>query len=387
MAKNKKSNLFRKTSLEKLSSPEQLDVLVRITTPAGWIVLSTLAGLIIVALIWGIFGSIPTKVKGSCVLIRTGGVYAVSANAPGRVSDIAVSVGDMVKQGQPIARVSQPELLDQFHNLKLKKDELEVKNKQRFALQRQKRTNLEEQISILKQKIQAQEQLLHDGLITKQSLLTTKQTLAETRSQLKQLHITNIEYADQLDSIKQQMAGLRQKLQLSTDVVSPYTGRVVQVNVDDGTMINAGTPILEMELYGNAIMNLTPVIYVSALDGKKVKPGMQVLIAPSTVKTQDYGYMLGNITRVADYPATQQGMMRILQNHDLVNELTKGSASLEINANLIPSLKTQSGFKWTSPGGPPTKIQSGTLCTAKITVNRQRPISLVIPAIKKFLGV
>lgn len=387
MTKKPKDKLFRKTSLEKLSSPEQLDVLVKITTPRGWIALATFGGLIIVALIWGIFGSIPTKVHGSCVLIRTGGVYEVSANASGRVTDLSVSVGDVVTQGQPIARMAQPELLDQFHNLKLKKDELEAKNKQRFALVEQKRGNFNSQIDILKKKIKAQEQLLRDGLITKQALLATKQTLAETRSQLKQLRITDTEYSDQLDNLKQQMASVRQKLQLSTDIVSPYTGRVLEVKVDDGSLVNAGTPILDMELRGNAIMDLTPVIYVSALDGKKVKPGMQVFIAPSTVKTQEYGYMLGNITRVADYPATVQGMMRVLQNRDLVNELTRGNASLEIDADLVPSVKTESGFKWTSPGGPPTKVQSGTLCSAQITVSRQRPISLVIPAIKKFLGV
>lgn len=387
MAEKLKDKLFRKTSLDKLSSPEQLDVLVRVTTPKGWIALSTFSGLIVVALIWGIFGSIPTKVHGSCVLIKTGGVYEVSANASGRITDIAVSVGDIIKKGQRIARMAQPELLDQFHNLKLQKDELEAKNKERFALVAQKRRNFETQIEILKKKIKAQQELLRDGLITHQALLATKQTLADTRSQIKQLSITDTEYQDQLDNLDQQMASLRQKLELSTDVISPYTGRVLEVNVDDGSLINAGTPILNMELIGNAIMNLTPVIYVSALDGKKVKPGMQVFIAPSTIKTQDYGYMLGNVTRVADYPATVQGMMRILQNQDLVNELTKGNASLEIDADLIPSVKTESGFKWTSPGGPPTTVQSGTLCSAQITVNRQRPISLVIPAIKKFLGV
>ena len=31
--------IFRKTALEKLSSPEQLDELMKITTPKGWVAL------------------------------------------------------------------------------------------------------------------------------------------------------------------------------------------------------------------------------------------------------------------------------------------------------------------------------------------------------------
>lgn len=45
-------DLFRKTSLEKLSSPEQLDKMIVITPPSFWIAL-TGAGLMIVAVCLG----------------------------------------------------------------------------------------------------------------------------------------------------------------------------------------------------------------------------------------------------------------------------------------------------------------------------------------------
>lgn len=52
-------DLFRKTSLEKLSSPEQLDKMIVITPPSFWVAL-TGAGLMIVdVLVWAIFGRLP----------------------------------------------------------------------------------------------------------------------------------------------------------------------------------------------------------------------------------------------------------------------------------------------------------------------------------------
>jgi HlyD family secretion protein len=80
-------------------------------------------------------------------------------------------------------------------------------------------------------------------------------------------------------------------------------------------------------------------------------------------------------------------MMRILKNDKLVQQLSAGGAPIEVQSDLIPSGDTLSGYKWSSPKGPETHIESGTLCSATITVKQQRPISLVIPVLRNYLGV
>jgi hypothetical protein len=62
--------LFRKAALDKLSSPERLDVLMTVTSPRGWLALLTLAGLLGVLVGWIRYGSIPTRVEGQGMLIR-----------------------------------------------------------------------------------------------------------------------------------------------------------------------------------------------------------------------------------------------------------------------------------------------------------------------------
>ena len=57
-------DLFRKVALDKLSSPEQLDQLITLTTPRAWFALIAIGGILVTAILWGVFGSIPTKDEG-----------------------------------------------------------------------------------------------------------------------------------------------------------------------------------------------------------------------------------------------------------------------------------------------------------------------------------
>ena len=387
LSKNTQEKMFRKSALDRLSSPEQLDMMVRITSPAGWVALTALIGLIVVAIMWSIFGSIPTKVIGSAMLIKTGGVVEVSARSSGLITDVSVRAGDMVKRGQKIARIAQPDLLEQFNSLKARKAELLTKSQMSQALLQQKRETLKSDNEALRRRLDDQGDLLKDGLITRQSLLTTQQQLEQNAAALKELGLRKVDIELELAQIERNLDSIKVRLKLSTDVISPYSGRVLEVKLDENSIVQAGSSILNMELAGDSIKDLEVIVFVSSLDGKKVKPGMDIFISPSTIKREEYGYMVGKVTAVAEFPSTSQGMMRILQNQQLVQQLSAGAAPIQINADLTPDAGATSGYKWTSPGGPPVLIQSGTLGTANISIRSQRPISLVIPMLREFVGV
>jgi len=51
-------SVFRKKSLERISSPEQLNDYIRVSTPSLWIALIATLLLLAGAIIWGILGSI-----------------------------------------------------------------------------------------------------------------------------------------------------------------------------------------------------------------------------------------------------------------------------------------------------------------------------------------
>ncbi len=57
------NSIFRKSSLEKISSPEQLNEYVKVTNGGIWLLLIALFALIISVGIWAVIGTIPETVK------------------------------------------------------------------------------------------------------------------------------------------------------------------------------------------------------------------------------------------------------------------------------------------------------------------------------------
>lgn len=269
--------IFRKVALERLSSPEQLDQLVKITTPSGWLALAALIMLLVLVLGWAVFGTIPSQVSGPAILIPTGGIKNVASPFGGQVSELLVTAGQVVEEGQVVATI------------------------------------------------------------------------------------------DQLDG------------GAAAGVTSPYSGRVLEVKVDDGYLVERGTTLLNMELTGNDV-RLEAVMYVPLVDGKKLSPGMPVQVAPSTVRPEVYGFLIGRVASVGTFPSTYEGILRTLGSDDLVQALNVGTAPIEVHIELVPDASTVSGFQWSSPEGPPTTVESGTLGTATVITGEQHPINFVLPS-------
>jgi HlyD family secretion protein len=173
-------------------------------------------------------------------------------------------------------------------------------------------------------------------------------------------------------------------MDLSSRVTSPYAGRVVEIKVDVGNVVSVGTPIASLELEEGSLQAL---LYMPAAEGKKVYPGMDALISPTTVRREEHGLILAKVKTVSAFPATYQGMMRTLANETLVQSLATSGAPVEVYAELVPEPSTESGYRWSSRKGPPVKIYSGTLCDGMVTVQKQRPIELLIPYIRETLGI
>ncbi len=62
------NRLFRKSSIERVSSPEQLNDYIRVSNPGVWMILAAVIALLIGVCVWGIFGRLDTKIPtaGTC---------------------------------------------------------------------------------------------------------------------------------------------------------------------------------------------------------------------------------------------------------------------------------------------------------------------------------
>jgi multidrug efflux pump subunit AcrA (membrane-fusion protein) len=309
------SEIYRKVSLERLSSPEQLDSLLTVTSPRGWIALTAAGLLVMAAIVWGVFGSLPTKLNYPGILLKSGGIQRVVSGSGGQITDIRVVNDDFIQKGQVVARLAQPEMVDQINSARA-------------------------QLSSL------QNTPANDGTI-------------------KQLQLKINQLESQLETVSR--------------VVSPVSGRIVEVKVSRGDFVNPGQTIVSLEATGEEIKDLEAVLYVRAEDAKKIEPGMAVNIALTSIKKEEFGLLLGRVTSVPKYPQSFAGMMKTLGNEELVKQLTGMGAPVEVHIDIIPDAATVSGYKWTTPSGPPVKLNSGTLINGSVIVKTQRPLSLIFP--------
>jgi HlyD family secretion protein len=416
-------NVFRKVSLDRLSSPEQLDQLMQVTDARGWIILAAFSTVLVIAVLWGFLGKIEQDVPCSGMLVKTGGVFEVSALANGRITDLAVRVGDMVTEGQVVARMSQPELADKvlearaaLTELRTQHTEIAVHGSKDVSLQTrllaQQRATVTQTIGAAEQSaksfretVELQGKLVREGLLTRQTELATQRQLDQTEqqigdghSQLAQIAVHEQELrakreeevsASRIKIAAQErvIAELEREMKSNTEIVSQHTGRILEIIADEGTLVAAGDAIVTLDLTGRTVKELEVVLYVPSSYGKQIQVGMTAYVSPSTVKREEFGLMVGRITYVSDYPATSRGMLRILKNDKLLTSLVGADSPYEVHADLLVDEHTFSGYRWSSSQGPPLKIQSGTRAAAYVTVASRRPIEMVIPLLREYSGI
>jgi HlyD family secretion protein len=448
MSENK---LFRKVSLDRLSSPEELDQRLTVTTPIGWIALIAIGMLILAALVWGIFGSIANKAVGQGIILSSGGITSVIHHANGQITDVGVQDGDYVEKGQVIARIEQTELITEINQLKedlaaakaIDLDNLELNNSKlnfnvygkigeiyrdyenaqasldtqraHYNSQRDQAAYELEQARVQYEdsleKYSSNKVLYESGAVSKsefneaeRQFIVSELAYNTKKQNFNELPLSQLEQAEANFKSQQQwfkdtiivsivdlennIAKKQRDLMNNSEIIASASGRVLELQVKKGDIVQAGAPVCTIAEEKEETDSLEAVVYVPVDQGKKIMPGMEVNVSPTTVKKEEYGFMLGNVVSVSEYPASAKGMMLTLGNSELVQQLSgESGAPIEVRVELVMDSSTQSGYKWSTPNGPPIVVDGGTFCTGEVKVEQKRPISMVMPFIKKLLPI
>jgi HlyD family secretion protein len=423
MTRMNTASMFRRASVERVSSPEQIDRVLPVTQPRAWLAMTGCAFLVFVAAFWSVVGTIPVEIAGQGILVRSGGLYEVVVVTSGRLVDVSVAVGDSVRQGQVVARVAQPDLVDKLtqarttiRNQEASHERLKADSTRAIDLQlrlfdqqahhvNQAMAAARENLQWFEDKIATQRELVQEGRLTKQALITTVQQHDDVKERLRRMsdeladiavkrlqaqteHTRRVQESNaELTAARVEQETLERRVSAAGDVTSPYTGRVIELMVEQGDVVTSGEALFTLDLTGRTVTDLQAILYVSSQQGKRLRPGMGVQIAPTIVAPEEFGQLLGRVTYVSDFPTTPRGMQRVLKNEQLVEALSGSSPPHEVHADLSPDVATVSGYRWSSSKGPPIKLQSGTMCTAEIIVEQRRPIELLVPFFRRAGGL
>lgn len=394
---------------------------MRVSDPIGWLALSTVAALLAAIVAWGIWGKIPDQVDGKGILVSAGGrVLDAMSPSGGTITTLFVAQNEQVEKGQEIAIIEQSALRQEYEGAIETFGEREAERRQivdtfkrEFALkqknfaeqsaaQRQIIAAAEQRAQYLKSTLAGRESLVAKGILPRDKVEETRadynkalQDVSAARNRILELESETLtlksDHAKEITEIDQQISdaarSVREKeinLDRNGRVVAPESGRVIELKVFEGAVIQVGAPVASIATAGSA---LQAVLYIPTKDGKRLQPGMTVRVAPSSVKKEEYGTIIGTITQVSDFPVSKPGMLSVLQNERLVTEYSEMGAPYEARVDLKIDATTESGLKWTSGSGAGLAITSGTTVEAEVTVSEKPPASLIIPFVRKHTGI
>lgn len=417
----KSTDLFRPQAMASLASEGVYKDALRVMRPGLWFAGLFIAVIIAGGLVWSAFFTLPVSVNGQGILLSSGGVADVVANAGGQVHELAVAPGENVVPDMIVARISQP---DVELELEVAKGQLADARKFRNELTRFQQQDLstrddarEARSASLGQRIAAMterrdalvvqrdglERLVGTGVVTRDRLMGANQEILVITSQISDAQDelasqrssaaieTTAQERERLDAnravteAERKVTTLSEQLDRMGAVRSPFGGRVVEAKANVGQMVQSGTPILTLERALPGQSTPTPVViaYVGAADGKKIQPGMAVEISPSTTRREEHGFIQGTVTHVSDVPASSAGMLRTLQNDRLVQTFVQAlGAPFEVTIALKTEPADATRPVWSSPRPNPPEIDSGTMAEIRVTTRSTSLLALAIPALK-----
>jgi len=309
-------NLFRKASIERLSSPEQIDKLLVIIRSPGWIALLASIVLIFLILVWSFVGQIPVTADGRGILFNPDSIVLVQSKVGGFVSEIKVREGDTVQQGDELAHLS-----DASRSLEYK------------ALQ-----NTLDKVS--------------------------KGDLTE-------------EQKWEVVKLEQEGYILEQNLKNLT-IKSPVEGIVLTVEALLGEKVESGSTLFWIE--GKEKKNSPVYAFFSLGRGDLIQEGMLAHIELETVNAQIYGKIEGRVKRIFPFSAESQGdILQNIPSERLREYLTQNRASITVEVEPVLDASTKSGYKWTTQEGPPFELRIGTVGEVSVFLDEKKPISYLFP--------
>jgi HlyD family secretion protein len=422
--------------MEELSSPEQLDRGVRLTSPKHFLFIISFVIIFATLMVWGFYGTIPKKYKGMGMIMSSSGTVSVQSTINGILSDVAIEKGDYVYPGSVIARINSQETIEEITRLEEKLADLtgnvDVRygseiNKQVLEIEK-KRKEIEilndkingyqsvmasyaHEVSTLDKKVASNKILLEHGAISKEAYdrtlierndakislddYTSTYQQALEQQKIIQLELEQLEIGidtlendlynnEDIMAITKEIDKLVSRLD-KTKIVANVEGEVMRVNATENHVVQVGQEVATLIEKGSNVNNGTVIFYLSINEGKALIPGMEVKIYPTIYNRQEYGHMKGIISEVSDYAVSTSEIEKHLGSPELVNQLAQSGALIQVESNIIRDENSLSGYYWSSKKGQNVYIDEGTMCEVSVVIEENKPISLVIPILKEKL--
>ena len=163
-----------------------------------------------------------------------------------------------------------------------------------------------------------------------------------------------------------------------------------QVIPNDSEEVMAGEIVLKVSPDLVKSPSLVPV-FVDNTDKGSVSAGMSALVTPVGFNRTEYGGIKGQVASVAPVPSTVDGMEARVGDKSIASSIETSMVAptlviLKLEKSNSQTVLNSGGYQWSTSTDLPFKPREGSKINVEITTRYVSPISLVLPAVKKFFG-
>ena len=241
--------------------------------------------------------------------------------------------------------------------------------------------------------------VLNEKTTEYQTLYSQKSSLESNILSLQsQIQAASVGESVHVDSYRQQFDAMRSSIIDSLDseiekyeyalektqITATVSGMVSDIKVGIGSAVGQGNEILTIRQLAEE--NLI-VCYIPINTGKKVEPGMEVIVSPTIVNENEYGRMQAEVIHVDDYVSTASSIRSMLGDDTLAQAFTQNGPVVGVICRLRVDETTASGYWWSNSKGAELMVPEGTMVTADIITEEKAPIDMLIPYLKEKLSM
>ena len=373
-----------------------------ITTPIKyWIYICIVSS--IGVLMWSILGRIPEKVTSNGIItnpFELGTVIQPSQSTGGTYQKINVTIGEAVIKGETLVEIYYPELIENIIQAKDALNNAELDYNQQYNSLYYSELLRQQEIAISSSSRYYGEasKLVKKGSISQSSASQAQQQYESAIQSKLDLLNQKVNAESNIAALKRSLDQAYETNRRASVIKSPYSGKIASIYIRTGSQTSPGSQLLLIDTSSNnndvrkGSQKLSVISYYSPTDASKIRNGMDVYILPQNVKANTVGNLLGKVTSVSKLPASVDQAKEILGSSSIAEDLVTSGRSIAVVTQLISDSSYASGFKWINGSGPPTSKpyqypQMGVNVTANVITKRVPPITLGIPALKKFFGI
>ncbi|GEM_PF-4716955 len=354
--------LFRQASLERLSTPEKLDVLMTIARPRHWIAIGSFIVLVLVLAVWSVTAAIPVRMQATGALVLQGQLVAVTAVVDGQLTDIQVREGDRIARGEVVARLYNTTWSDGIAAAKN-----DVGNGAGSKAQSQGLASLPS--------VDVGAVSTADPLTGEAGAEGWEEADHGTEGLGVELPVADSPRTGGLDTV---LAQHQEQLLAKSQLVSLSSGTVRRVHAAPGEWLHAGDTLLTVES-GEESSRPYAVVYVPQQQARALQPGMEARVWPGGDRTSGSGAIIGAVEAVGTVPVDVEAVSRYVQSREMAAKLAGEGLMVEVRVLLQRDSAQPSGLAFTSPrSADQLVLESGMPCTVEFLTGWVRPIQWIM---------